>query len=97
MNSFFIITKIRPLNGRRAGPKRSNLPPPLKPVFQTGEKQTATTSHVMAVWYLSEHPTSRHLLPQGLCTPHLSLTRPRIEGSGLALLFLSFALVDIAA
>ena len=41
----------------------------------------------MAVWYLSEHPTSRHLL----------LTRLRIEGSGLALLFLSFALVDIAA
>ena len=51
----------------------------------------------MAVWYLSKHPTSRHLLPQGRCTSHLLLTRPRIEGSGLALLFLSFALVDIEA
>ena len=40
----------------------------------------------MAVWYLSEHPTSRHLLPQGRCTSHLLLTRLRIEGSGLALL-----------
>ena len=41
----------------------------------------------MAVWYLSEHPTSRHLLPQGRCTSHLLLTRPRIEGSGLGLLW----------
>ena len=48
----------------------------------------------MAVWYLSKHPTSRHLLPQGRCTSHLLLTRPQIEGSGLALLFLTFALVD---
>ncbi|WP_195458580.1 hypothetical protein [Alistipes sp. D31t1_170403_E11] len=51
----------------------------------------------MAVWYLSEQPTSRYLLLPGLCTSHLLLTHPRIEGSGLALLFLSFALVDIAA
>lgn len=49
----------------------------------------------MAVWYLSEIPAGGQLLPQGSGTLHL-LTRRRIEGSSLNLLFLPFALVDIA-
>ena len=49
----------------------------------------------MAVWYLSEDPAGGQLLPQGLRTLHL-LTRRRIEGSSQNLLFLPFALVDIA-
>jgi len=50
----------------------------------------------MAVWYLSAHPAAGHLLPLRLRALTL-LSARRIECSGLALLFLSFALVDIAA
>lgn len=64
-------------------------------IVQKSQKQTATTSRVMAVWYLSEIPAGGQLLPQGLHTLHL-LTCRRIEGSSLNLLFLPFALVDIA-
>lgn len=49
----------------------------------------------MAVWYLSEIPAGGQLLPQGSGTLHL-LTRRRIERSSQNLLFLPFALVDIA-
>ena len=64
-------------------------------IVQKSQKQTATTSRVMAVWYLSEIPAGGQLLPQGSGTLHL-LTRRRIERSSQNLLFLPFALVDIA-
>jgi hypothetical protein len=64
-------------------------------VLSFSKKQTATTSHVMAVWYLSAHPAAGHLLPLRLRALTL-LSARRIECSGLALLFLSFALIDFA-
>jgi len=48
----------------------------------------------MAVWYLSAYSAPGHLLPLHLRTPILLSARRRIERSGLALLFLTFALVD---
>ena len=62
--------------------------------FKFEKKTDRHDTYVMAVWYLSAYSAPGHLLPLHLRTPILLSARRRIERSGLALLFLTFALVD---
>ena len=62
--------------------------------FKFEKKTDRHDTYVMAVWYLSAYSAPGHLLPLHLRTPILLSARRRIKRSGLALLFLTFALVD---